>query len=340
MSDDKGDNITEPVDEVTTTTATDPVSDEQAETSAQPQSEAPDGAEDEGNKLGGLMAEAEPPAETPAAKPAKPEVNLEAEAMRAAEQAVADGEKALASAREHLQQESAQQTVAAATAVAKPVPGSKNREFALRLLLAVNVMAMVVVALLPSPKAEEDVANPAVDPANVHAPATTPPAVARLNEPWNRALRASERRDFATAVAVLEQYLDDHPRMPESERLNVLSTLSNYASRNGDLKKSGKYTQQAKALEQSHYLPDDLVKMAEAALESGDQESLRRTWARFLLQQRQIPSYLYQHVAKAYLELGDSYRKDADTAAELARVEELTKAAAELRAEALKETGK
>jgi hypothetical protein len=35
---------------------------------------------------------------------------------------------------------------------------------------------------------------------------------------------------------------------------------------------------------------------------------LRRVWARFLLQQRQVPSSLYKHVAEAYLQLGDSYR--------------------------------
>jgi predicted anti-sigma-YlaC factor YlaD len=120
--------------------------------------------------------------------------------------------------------------------------------------------------------------------------------------------------------------------MHAAERLNVMIALSMYAARNNDYAMSEKYGQQAKALEQTHYLPDDLVKMAEAAIARGDQETLRRVWARFLLQQRQIPTWLYQHVAQAYLELGDSYRKDADVGAEAARL-----ATARLRAEALKQ---
>ena len=71
----------------------------------------------------------------------------------------------------------------------------------------------------------------------------------------------------------------------------------------------------------------------------GDQESLRRVWARFLLQQRQIPSWLYQHVAQAYLQLGDSYRKDADAAERQAREQDLEAAAARLRAEAVNREG-
>ena len=66
-------------------------------------------------------------------------------------------------------------------------------------------------------------------------------------------------------------------------------------------------------------------------MESGDQESLRQVWARFLLQQRQIPSSLYQSVAEAYLQLGDSYRVQANQEAEAARLAELSQAEALLR---------
>ena len=78
---------------------------------------------------------------------------------------------------------------------------------------------------------------------------------------------------------------------------------------------------------------------AAAALQEGDQETLRRVWARFLLQQRQVPSYLYHHVAQAYLELGDSYRQDADAGARAARQKELKDAAAQLRGEAVSRKG-
>ena len=51
-------------------------------------------------------------------------------------------------------------------------------------------------------------------------------------------------------------------------------------------------------------------------------------------------TWLYQHVAQAYLELGDSYRQDADEAERRARREELEQAAERLRAEALEREGK
>lgn len=315
MTDDKADNITQPDDEVVKTASPDaPPADAQAQ---------PDAGAGE-NKLSGLMAGAE----TPTAKPGKASVDLEADAMRAAEQAVAEGEKALAEANAQLRE------VAQAQTGAKP-KSRFDREFLLRSLLAVNVLAMVVVAMLPSPtKVEPKPETPVVTDQQPKGP-----PVRQMSEPVNRALQASENRDFASAVAILEAYLNDNPRMHSAERLSVLTALSLYASRNNDFAKSQKYGQQAQALEQSHSLPEDLVHMAEAAVKNGDQESLRRIWARFLLQQRQIPTWLYQHVAEAYLQLGDSYRKDADRAAELARRKELDEAAARLRSEAIRQGG-
>jgi hypothetical protein len=313
VTDDKADNIPEPTDDVVTT-----------EQQAQPEAGA-EAQQGEENQLSGLMAEPAP------AAPKKPAVDLEKQALQAAEQALAQGEQALAEANEQLAQEAARPQPAA-----KPTQGGK-RELALRVLLAVNVLAMVVVAMLPSPAPEQTTTPPETHrPDPIQQPTTSAPT---MNEPWNQALRASERRDFASAVSILEAYLEDKPRMAPSERLSVLSALSFYASRNKDFKKSRLYSQQAQALEQSHSLPDDLVKEAAAALESGDQESLRRVWARFLLQQRQIPSWLYQHVAQAYLQLGDSYRKDADAAERKAREQQLEEAAARLRAEAVNRKG-
>lgn len=324
MTDDKGDNITGPVDEVATTTPPEVQTPDALAFAGKAQPDAETGD----NKLGELMADAAPGA--PAAKqakPVKPAVDLEAEALRAAEHALAEGQQALAAAREQLQQDSV-------APVAAPQSSRKTREMVLRVLLAVNVMAMLVVAMLPSP--------PASDHDTTTAPVVAPapqagPTARQMSEPVNRAWQASEARDYAKAISILEGYLADNPRMHAAERLNVMIALSMYAARNNDYAMSEKYGQQAKALEQTHYLPDDLVKMAEAAIARGDQETLRRVWARFLLQQRQIPTWLYQHVAQAYLELGDSYRKDADVGAEAARLAELNAATARLRAEALKQ---
>ena len=313
MSDDKRENIDE-AEAVDATTAA-------------PGSGAAAGADATGkdeNKLSGLMSD-------PAA-PAKPAVDLEKEALRAAEQALAEGERALAAAREQLEPRSGTQP---AQAQQQPAAPRRGRELALRMLLAVNVLAMVVVALLPSRQPVQQTTSPTPPAPSVDTTGQVEPDPAeRMKQPWNRALVASEKGDFRAATAILEAYLQDRPAMPPGERLSVLVALTSYAGRSNDFKKQREYARQAQALEQSHSLPDDLVSMAEAAMASGDQESLRRIWARFLLQQRQIPSWLYQHVARAYLQLGDSYRMAADEAQRQADREEVEAAAARLRVEA------
>lgn len=268
-----------------------------------------------------LMAAGDPSFGTPSAAAARADrakagPDLEAEALRAAERALAEGTKALAAARAHMGVE--------APPVAAP---NRRRELVLRCLLIFNVLVMIGVALLPVPTGKQPAADPAAhtgDP-NVGQP--------RFNDPWNRALAAAESRDYATAVAVLDRYLTDQPRMSPSQQLSVLMALAHYSARNDDFKMAQEYQRRAEAIDKSHSLPEDLVAMAKAAAESGDQESLRRVWARFLLQQRQVPSWLYKHVAAAYLQLGDSYRVEANTAAEAARLQELEAAAAALRAQ-------
>ena len=311
MSDDKADNNPVPEEKAATVN-------QQAQQSSEP---APPQEEQADNKLTGLMADS--PAPAPEAAPAKPAVNLEAEAMRAAEAAVAEGEKALAEAQGELQPQPTAK-------VAPKTKSNKRRELALRVLLAANVLAMIVVSMMPA-TGDQPGGNGGA--AIVAAPDTLKPIP--MSDPVNRAMQSAQDRDFAGAVGILEGYLNDSPLMHAAERLSVLLALSSYAARDQDFDKSRKYAQEAQSLEQSHHLPEDLVNMAEAALASGDQEALRRTWARFLVQQRQIPSWLYQHVAQAYLQLGDSYRSDADQAAEAARLIELKAATARLRAEAL-----
>ena len=268
-----------------------------------------DAGADEDQQLSELMSASAGEA-SPA--PIAPKVDLEQEAIEAAAQAVADGERAVAEAEAALR-EAAPPAPPPATG---PLSAPRNRrELVLRVLLAVNVAVILVVALLPAPATG---GGESVDPVVTEPPAPAPtsqvspqPTAQVMNEPWNQALRASERREWGAAVTILEGYLDSRPEMPPSERLSVLSALSFYAARDKDFKE------------------------AAAAVELGDQESLRRIWARFLLQQRQIPSWLYQHVAQAYLELGDSYREDAASGARAARALELEAAVAAVRAEAL-----
>lgn len=268
-----------------------------------------------------------------AAASAKPKVDLDRAALQAAEQALAAGQAALAAAQREL-------------AGAAPRPNA--REWLLRALLAINVVAMVVVAWLPTasgdgtapvatapthgptaqptPNAGEPTPHGTATPSG-QAPQSAGPVVADL---YNGALLAAERQDWRGAIRLLEEHLAAAPRMAPSQRLSVLMALGYYSSRAGDFTAARDYQRKAEAIEQSHSLPEDLVAMAKAAADSGDQEALRRVWARFLLQQKQIPSWLYKHVAEAYLQLGDSYRNEANTAAEQQRIADLEALAAKL----------
>lgn len=264
--------------------------------------------------LSGLMAAGD----KGATKGGKAAPDLEGQALRAAEAALREGQKALDQARAHLGEAPARSR------------GSRSRELILRALLIFNVLAMVVVASLPSPQPKTEPQAPPEVKQTAEPPRPVEP---KFNEPWNRALVAADKGDFAGAIAILDKYLADSPRMAPSQQLSALMALSHYSARNNDYQKSQEYQRRADAIEQSHALPDDLIAMAKAAAANGDQESLRRVWARFLLQQRQVPSWLYKHVAEAYLQLGDSYRLQANAAAEQARLQELEEMNKRLRAQ-------
>jgi len=271
----------------------------------------------EGEALPGLMA-----ADAEAAEPqAPPYGQIEADALRTAEQALADGHRALADARQRLAGEHVRE------ATGRTPRSRRNRELLLRSLLVLNVLAMIGVATIPGPLTTQ-VANPPKPSAAPADPRTSEP---RFNEPWNQALAAAEKGDFALAVTTLDGYLEQSPRMAPSQQLSVLMALAHYSARQNDFEGAQRYQRRADAIERSHSLPEDLVAMAKAAAADGDQAALRRIWARFLLQQRQVPSWLYKHVAEAWLQLGDSYRLEANAASEEARLRELEETAEALR---------
>ena len=116
---------------------------------------------------------------------------------------------------------------------------------------------------------------------------------------------------------------------------DVLLALEHYASQVGDFQKAQEFQRRMDALRSSHSLPEDLVQMALEAKRNGDIESMRRHYARLLLQQRQIPSSLYRHVAEAYLELGDSYRNEAEKGDAAARERELEQVREQLKKRAM-----
>lgn len=270
--------------------------------------------------LSNLMAEGE---KAPARARSAP--NLDADALRAAESALAEGERALAAARAQLGNDQAR-------VVEKP--RSRGRELALRLLLAANVLAMLVVAMLPSSGGKTGTVEVKPEVPPVHEAPSEPHAVPQTNDKYGQALAAAAKNDFALAITLLEQSLADSPRMMASTKMQTLMALAWYSTKVGNRAAASDYERRVQALKNSHQLPEDLVEEAKAAAKNGDQESLRRIWARFLLQQRQVPSSLYKYVAEAYLQLGDSYRSQANAAAEQQRLRELEENAARLRAQA------
>jgi hypothetical protein len=289
-------------------------------TTPPPADAAPKPPASPGGALPTLMA-ANANATAATAATAKPD--LDAAALAAARQAIAAGEQALA--------------VAAAQLSPPGSPPARSRrrsDLVFGVVLLVNLFALVAVASLPPASASD--AGPAVPPPpEVAATAAQvapkdDPELRAFNAPLQRALAAADRGEHASAVTMLEAYLAGTPSLQPSQQANVLNMLSHYASLANDFGRAQEFAQRAAGIGQAHSLPADLVAMAKAAAASGDQEALRRVWARFLLQQRQVPSWLYKHVAQAYLELGDSYRDQANVGAERERVRKLQEAAARL----------
>lgn len=313
MTDDKGNEITEPLDQAIET----------ADMQDQ-QSNAGDHSEAESisNRLGGLMAGGSDLTD----EIDKPELDCEDETLRIVEAVLADGQQALEVARQHVDQQ------LSPTRTRKSVV-RKQPERVLRILLGVNILAMAVVAMLPSPVGMDGSgANPVMFEPMVLAE----PATRQMSEPFNRALLAAENGNYSGAVDALELHLESNPRMHLAEQLSVMTAASYYALRNNDFKSSLKYAQLAQSLQKTQSSEDDLTRMAEAAVKSGDQEAMRRTWASFMMQQRQMPTLLYQQVARAYLQLSDGYSSESVDGTEAARIEEISAATNRLRSEVAK----
>lgn len=310
MTDDNSNEITEPLDDAAGTAAS-----QDPQTHAGGQSASDSSA----NKLGGLMAGASGLADATTNPPA----GYEVESDRAAECAIAGGEQALEDARRFL-------TLEVSPAAAPAPSARKKSELVLLMLLGVNILAIAIVAMLPLPVGTN---SNGVNPVMFEPMELVEPIARPMSEPFNQALLAAEAGDFSGAVDALEQQLASNPRMHLAERLNVVTTASYYALRNNDFQASLKYAELAQSLQNSQSSQDQLERMAEAAVRSGDQGAMQRTWARFMLQQRQMPSLLYKQIAQAYLQLSDGYAKGASDNVEAVQVEQVKAATDRLRSE-------
>lgn len=129
---------------------------------------------------------------------------------------------------------------------------------------------------------------------------------------WEHAVRAAGEGDYARAVVLLEQHLTTTHPMTDVEKRLIYNQLALYLVRDGRMSEAQEYERRSSQLMSRSYLPEDLLASAHKAAESGQLSQMRKAYARFLLQQKQIPPSLRKHIAEAYLRLGDSYRLEAD----------------------------
>jgi hypothetical protein len=184
--------------------------------------------------------------------------------------------------------------------------------WALRALLIVNLALMGIVLALPSgsqPEEHEPEHRDAAD------PFLLPPRTLGgmpSGKYWDAAVQSAGKGDLAQAVKLLEQYLQVAPAITDVERRLVYNQIAYYLAKDGRTAQALEYERRSSQLMSRSHLPEDLLQSAHRAAAEGKVAEMRAAYARFLLQQKQIPPSLRKHVAEAYLRLGDSYRMEAE----------------------------
>lgn len=199
---------------------------------------------------------------------------------------------------------------------------SRTRLFVLRGLLALNVLAMAALLLVPTgtsapkpvveheppPQHGEPVAK---EPAHGTTERQRRPAYPD-KELYTRALQLGFEGKPIEAVAALEQYLSRNPALPKDQKRNIYLQMQYYNTAAGRTKEAEACLANAQQLLDRSFLPEDLLVAAELAAKNGNGPEMRRNYARFLLLQRSLPAALRERVAEACLQLGDSYRLEAE----------------------------
>jgi TolA-binding protein len=242
-----------------------------------------------------------------ASGPAAPRRDLDAEAIAAAQAAIAGAEQALHGAQEALG--------------APPRRRLGVRERVLRGLLALNLLLMAILLILPEHRAGKpppaSFGEPPVETRTAPASPFVQPWRERVpvipdQDVYNEALRLADVGQYAAAAAALQRYLEAHHNLAPLLKMNLYGALSRYLFQAHDLEGAQRYALMAAQLQRRALLPDDLIATARLAEKQGNTEEMRRAYARFLLLQRQIRPDLRQHLAEAYLKLGDSYRLESE----------------------------
>ncbi len=252
---------------------------------------------------------------------------LENRAMAAAaEAAIKEGERALASAARAVAQ------VSGVDSGPAPEPEKKlvgKRLMVLRALLLFNVVMMGVMIVMPDPPVQSDevveapvIAQPPVEPdpladsvlqsdPNRYVSPTRHPDVMPDSDLMSKAFTAASKGEYSEAVEKIQTYLAAYPEMNPQLRILALTSLSSYLRLDGRKDEALKLEIRIRSLSGSSNYPADLLKRARQAMEAQDFHETRRAYAKFLLTQKTIGPAMRSAVTEAYLMFGDSYRLEA-----------------------------
>ncbi len=196
-----------------------------------------------------------------------------------------------------------------------PAATSPRREWVWRGALLLNVAVLAAVIALPSQpqvavEAPGGVTTREIEPQRRTAFALSEQAF------YLRALELAGEGKFDDAIAVLDGYLKANPDLVEVEQRLIYHAMAMFAVRVGRAADASRYEAAMDRLRVGAQLPQDLLDLAKAAEAEGRGADMRRHYARFLLQHKQVPPSLQARIAEAYLKLGDGYRVEAEQGAQ------------------------
>ncbi len=149
------------------------------------------------------------------------------------------------------------------------------------------------------------------DPGSIAAPRPGARPLIPRHKYWTEAWKAAEKGDHARAVALLRALLKEEPGMAPSLRRTVHLQLAHFYGLAGEYEEMRKQISLAEEGIKRALIPEDLWNLGEEATALGNHRMARRYYARFLLQEAQIPKERRKDIPLAYLRLADGYRNQA-----------------------------
>jgi len=204
----------------------------------------------------------------------------------------------------------------ATTSERRFAPGQVDRF--LQLLLFANLAFIGVVLIMPSsggapePTTEPPASELAQEPADPFVTEARKIGDVPSDQLWEQAVREAGRGEYPRAIRLLESYLESDQGMTDVEKRLIYNQLAYYLVKDGRVPRAQEYERKSQQIMTRSYLPEDLLNGAHKAAEAGETAAMRSAYARFLLQQKQVPPTLRKFIAEAYLELGNSYRLEAE----------------------------